>query len=39
MKTLYANKYYWGKANATVPYSFDAEKFCRNYSKMRQAEK
>lgn len=33
------NKYYWRKANATVPYSFDAEKFCSNYSKMRQAEK
>ena len=32
------NKYYWRKANATVPYSFDAEKFCSNYSKMRQAE-
>lgn len=33
------NKYYWRKANATVPYSFDVEKFCSNYSKMRQAEK
>ena len=33
------NKYYWGKANATVPYSFNVEKFCSNYIKMRQAEK
>lgn len=33
------NKYYWNKANCPVPYSFNVEKFCRNYKKMRLSEK
>lgn len=33
------NKYYWSKANCPVPYSFNVAEFCRNYRKMRLAEK
>lgn len=33
------NKYAWSKKGIDVPYSFDVEKFCKQYKNIRQLEK